>query len=1634
MATNYTQWVIPVQSSYGLFKITINRDNYDFNIVNTDRCVLSPACTFVKEVAPYSMKYNEEELLVTVDLNSLGFLDRYDYKGTVDGVDTGWVDLKSEGLTLLNLIFDDPDVLYTVWVSFDNNGTWEHFFNGEIKTNNIEWNNNFIEGERTLTEIKTSVIKVPVSSMVERLKQSTIADLTATIDETDCGNSVKAAFYGGFRHAATPNGQTSYEIGLSDNESDWNDFLYQVDSFDTFDYTGDMSGLTFPQGNWGITFDTILSKICELVGYDYTLPNPATDATLRLFDAAWNDGTQSYDYDFGGGVTSLAQMYMNYNVIFGFDTETGLQTLTSPVTYALDDTLDQVIKDICLQFGLIMEFTIEQSGADEGKPRLNLYKRRGITAATMPTNWRILSDASQKPRDIRAKSVRAKYIGDEDVVMTPLRSDKEPFDIELRWRIHSSWGDADGIVRNHNLVYNSNFAPFNNGQKPTWWTKDNGFVSLHADGWVGGAHIFLRQTTTTNQHYPPAWDAFSQHYSSATNWSGYYTFGLCQYIDDTTTRSSNVLSVIAQLTANEMLQDRIVVERTYGGILDDTGSILTVKPRMTFDINSTEYRVIELEIDIIEGSTKTVSITKPADMNTLAAYPVYYITDNATSIGGSGGGGGTNNGGNPEGLWVALYPNSSIRNKVIPTGDAYEALMLRQYSVTHSADLFQNLLYDNTVVTGFNEIGNLFFEDSTFRITFAAPTLTQDNNYTLPVDYPSVTGYVLSCTTAGVMSWVVNGSGVTSPAGANTEIQYNASGVFGASPAFTFATGGGAALVTIGVASTSLAAIRFYNSTNANHVTIGSGVTGTTWALTLPLNAGVSGRFLQTNGSGVTTWAAATTGAAGNDTEVQYNNSGAFAGDSGFTYNSSTNFISLGVASSASGGVIFKNATNANTITMNAGTTSASWVFTLPTTDGNSGEFLQTNGSGVTTWATVTATPAGADTQVQYNNAGAFGAESAFTYDQTTNTLGLGVASTSYGILLFRNDTNADTVSIQAGVTTGSYTLTLPVDDGTNNYVLKTNGSGVTSWVDVATVLVVGTDTQVIFNDTGVLAGDAGFLFNKTTDALTLGVASSTTGSIIFKNATNANTLTLLSGVTGTSYSLTLPTTAGTNNYVLTTNGSGVTTWTNATTLVTPAGANTNIQYNNSGAFGAEAAFSYNAGTNKFILGESASSAVTIDLYNASNTNILTLSGGVTGTTYTFTFPLNAGTNNYVLITNGSGTTSWVAVSSLITGLLYWTEATNTAAPNATIPVNSWTPITATTHGDVAIVPKGSQGSFMLNIPDNAANGGNKRGNRSVDLMLVRTNATEVVSGQYSFGVGHSNTVAGNYSAVFGLNNLVQGDANVVGGSGHVLDNSNSYNAVFGESHGMDATHSVVGGKSHTVGGGADYSAVFGEQHTVSNVHCFTAGYDNELTANLASALGSLNAVSGQQSFAVGFTNILSGTYSVAVGREHTLSGDYSFSSGYKTLNDIQGARSHSAGVISVLGDAQIRDFVVSGLTTGTTQTELLSGGIDQLILPNYGTWTFHILVTCRLEAGNGAIASYEIKGCVYRDANAASTAIAGTPVVTILYESNVALDATVGVDTTNGALTVLVTGLAATNLIWVARVTTVEVIGEGVG
>ncbi|NBS71207.1 hypothetical protein EBT31_20210, partial [bacterium] len=88
--------------------------------------------------------------------------------------------------------------------------------------------------------------------------------------------------------------------------------------------------------------------------------------------------------------------------------------------------------------------------------------------------------------------------------------------------------------------------------------------------------------------------------------------------------------------------------------------------------------------------------------------------------------------------------------------------------------------------------------------------------------------------------------------------------------------------------------------------------------------------------------------AGGSNTQVQYNNSGALAGSSNFTFDGTN--VQIG----SQGDLRLGDSDNSNYVALQAPATVASNVtFTLPSADGTSGQTVTTNGSGALSFGTL---------------------------------------------------------------------------------------------------------------------------------------------------------------------------------------------------------------------------------------------------------------------------------------------------------------------------------------------------------------------------------------------------------------------------------------------------------------------------------------------------------------------------------------------------------------------------------------------------------------------------------------------------------------------------------------------------------
>ena len=272
---------------------------------------------------------------------------------------------------------------------------------------------------------------------------------------------------------------------------------------------------------------------------------------------------------------------------------------------------------------------------------------------------------------------------------------------------------------------------------------------------------------------------------------------------------------------------------------------------------------------------------------------------------------------------------------------------------------------------------------------------------------------------------------------------------------------------------------------------------------------------------------------------------------------------------------------------------------------------------------------------------------------------------------------------------------------------------------------------------------------------------------------------------------------------------------------------------------------------------------------------------------------------------------------------------------------------------------------------DSTTAGGNARGGiSSTDWQQTRTAANMVASANYStIGGGRSNTADGVDSTVCGGNNNRAFTTAFVGG---------------GVSNNATGTTSVVGGGD----------------------------------TNAASSAGSVIA-GGRNNFASGIDTWVPG------GR-------------YAHTRGIIGRGSWASGRFAADGDAQSTELVLRVTTTDATTTAMVTdasaaGTTNQLIMQNSSGVVVRLLIVAR-EMATSATGGWELSLMLKRQGTAAGTSAYSAPTnVAPTWGDgapNTSWRVSASADTTNGGLSVTVTGEAAKTIRWVARVMAVEVQG----
>ena len=259
-----------------------------------------------------------------------------------------------------------------------------------------------------------------------------------------------------------------------------------------------------------------------------------------------------------------------------------------------------------------------------------------------------------------------------------------------------------------------------------------------------------------------------------------------------------------------------------------------------------------------------------------------------------------------------------------------------------------------------------------------------------------------------------------------------------------------------GAGTITMAGVRFYEASLAgtNYVGLSAPLSiDSNQMWTLPASDGTSNQALKTNGSGVLGW-----------TDVLSSQNPSVTGVLALKPYGSSGSVGIQIFNQDGDG---DNSNNHSVFIKVPGDLAADWSLTLPANDGNAGQFLKTDGSGVTSWASSTSLASADQTltadrkiildgnNLLIENAAGTQVGKFFTtgYFQNKGRLLVnGHATSGAHLKLYEaTDNGTNSITLNAPTTIGSdVSLTLPDADGSNGQFLKTNGSGVLSFASAS--------------------------------------------------------------------------------------------------------------------------------------------------------------------------------------------------------------------------------------------------------------------------------------------------------------------------------------------------------------------------------------------------------------------------------------------------------------------------------------------------------------------------------------------------------------------------------------------------------
>jgi len=474
---------------------------------------------------------------------------------------------------------------------------------------------------------------------------------------------------------------------------------------------------------------------------------------------------------------------------------------------------------------------------------------------------------------------------------------------------------------------------------------------------------------------------------------------------------------------------------------------------------------------------------------------------------------------------------------------------------------------------------------------------------------------------------------------------------------------------------------------------------------------------------------------------------------------------------------------------------------------------------------------------------------------------------------------------------------------------------------------------------------------------------------------------------------------------------------------------------NNTSSYGATGANSVAIGdlakataNNSIAIGDTATSTVANQIALGGTSDTVQISG-------TYTLPTTDGTNGQVLTTDGSGAVTFADAGGG-GALQYFAEDADAppTAPSAT-------------------------GTYAVAIGDNSTASG---------IRATAIGGATCSGNSESIAIGSGAVSSANVSTAIGPNSdATSAGSLAIGYSAQAVTGSYATAISRAYASGADSFAAAIANNTSSYGATGANSIAMGYLAKATQSYAFATGYQAQSTGNSAISMG-FQANAGSQGVALGYkgratggnafgvsnntSGGATGSYSIAIGDSCLASSASSVAIGLGSQADaagsvVLGSRGHAQGIQNRYvfsprsingnndGASQYGVFALMGATTDATAKVLTTndttaGTTNQVILPNNSAYSFSGTIIARESAAAGSdYASWEIKGALLRDANAASTVL-GNGIKNKMYASAgaSAWDIALTADTTNGGLKIEVTGAASTNIRWVATVNTSEV------